>query len=143
MLGNLGANVVGIGVDIDSVGHRLLVVVFHHQVLLEEAEGLLGGGRGQADEEGVEVFQHLPPQVVDGAVTLVGDDEVEGLDGNIGVVLHRRRLTVHDVGVKAGKLLQLRVQLLPLEQRIDPLNGGDTDAAHRFNVAGLEELDVV
>ena len=71
MLRNRGADTVGIGVDIDTVGHRLLVVVFHHQVLLEEAERLLGGGRGQADEEGVEVLQHLAPQVVDGAVTLV------------------------------------------------------------------------
>ena len=60
--------------------------VLHDEVLVEEAEGLLGGRGGEADEGGVEVFQHLAPEVVDGAVALVGDDEVEGLDGDGGVV---------------------------------------------------------
>ena len=60
--------------------------VLHDEVLVEEAEGLLGRRGGEADERGVEVFQHLTPEVVDGAVALVGDDEVEGLDGDGGVV---------------------------------------------------------
>ena len=41
---------------------------------------------------GVEVFQHLSPEVVDGAVALVGDDDVEGLDGDGRVVLDGLRL---------------------------------------------------
>ena len=69
-----------------TVGHGHLVVVFHHQVLVEEAEGLLAGRGGESDEGGVEIFQHLRPEVVDGAVAFVGDDDVEGFDGDVGVV---------------------------------------------------------
>ena len=84
-----GADAVDVVVDVDAVGHGLLVAVFHDQVLVEEAEGLLGGRGGEADQVGVEVLQHLPPEVVDGAVALVGDDDVEGLDGDRRVVGQR------------------------------------------------------
>ena len=82
----VGADAVDVEVDVHAVGHGLLVVVLHDEVLVEEAEGLLGGRGGQADEEGVEVFQDLPPQVVDRAVALVDDDEIEGLDRDGRVV---------------------------------------------------------
>ena len=68
------------------------MAVFHHEVLIEEAEGLLAGRGGEADEVGVEVFEHLAPEVVDGAVALVGDDDVEGLDGDGRVVFDRLAL---------------------------------------------------
>ncbi len=89
-----GADAVDVVVDVHAVGHGLLVGVFHDQVLVEEAEGLLGGRGGEADEVGVEVFQHLRPEVVDGAVALVGDDEVEGLDGDLRVVLDGHGLSL-------------------------------------------------
>ncbi len=54
-----GADAVDVVADIDAVGHGLLVAVLHDEVLVEEAEGLLGGRGGEADEKGVEVFQHL------------------------------------------------------------------------------------
>ncbi len=75
-----GADTVHVVVDVDAVGHGLLVVVFHDEVLIEEAEGLLVGRGGEANEVGVEVFQHLRPEVVDGPMAFVGDDDVEGLD---------------------------------------------------------------
>ena len=37
---------------------------------------------GQSDQERVEIFQHLPPEVVNGPVALIDDDEIEGLDGD-------------------------------------------------------------
>ena len=37
------------------------------------------------DEEAVEVLQHLPPEVVDGAVTLVGNDDVDVSMGTSGL----------------------------------------------------------
>ncbi len=85
-LGHLRADAVDVVVDVDAVGHRLLVAVLHHQVLVEEAEGLLAGRGGEADQVGVEVLQHLAPQVVDRAVAFVGDDDVEGLDRELRVV---------------------------------------------------------
>ncbi len=90
--GDLGLDAVDVVVDVDAVGDGLLVAVFHHQVLIEEAEGLLVGRGGKADEVGVEVFQHLAPEVVDGAVAFVGDDDVEGLDGDGRVVVDGLRL---------------------------------------------------
>ena len=134
LLGDLGANPVGIEVHVHTVGHRLLVVVLHDQVLPEEAEGLLGGCRGQSDQEAVEVLQHLPPEVVDGAVTLVGNDDVESLDGNVAVVLDGdRRLSCRGY-VEAGKLLHLRGQVFALQDGVDPLDGGDADLAHGVDV---------
>ena len=86
LLGDLRLDAIDVVADVDAIGDGALVVVFHHEVLIEEADGLLRGRGGEADEEGVEVFEHLPPEVVDRAVALVGDDEVEGLDGDRGVV---------------------------------------------------------
>lgn len=47
---------------------------------------LVGRG-GQADLEGIEVLENLLPEVVDRAVALVDDDEVEQLRRDLGVVL--------------------------------------------------------
>ena len=38
---------------------------------------------------GIEIFQHLAPQMVDGTVAFVGDNDVEGLDRDAWVVLDR------------------------------------------------------
>jgi len=70
------------------------VGILHDQVLVEEAEGLFVGGGGQADEKGIEVFEHLAPEVVNGAVALVGDDKIKGLDGDGGVVFDGRDFLV-------------------------------------------------
>ncbi len=94
MLADQGADAIDVKVHVDAIGHGLLVVVLHDQILIEEAEGLLGGRGGEADDEGIEIFEHLPPQVVDGAVALVRDDEVESLDGKAGVVGDRDRLVL-------------------------------------------------
>ena len=119
------------------------MVVLRDHVLLEEAEGLHGGGRGQPYEEGVEVVEHLPPEVVDGAVALVGDDDVEGVDWYVGVVHDGRGLSAKRGRVEAGKLLLVGVELFALEDGVDALDGGDADTADRVDARGLEVLDVV
>ena len=86
--GDGGADAVHVVVDVDAVGHGLLVRVFHDEVLIEEAEGLLVGRGGEADEVGIEVFQHLRPEVVDGPVAFVGDDDVEGFNRNGRIVVN-------------------------------------------------------
>ena len=85
-LGDLGADAVDVEVDVHAVGHGLVVVVLHHQVLVEEAKRLLRGRGRQADQVGVEVFQNLAPEVVDRPVALVGEDDVERLDRDRRVV---------------------------------------------------------
>ena len=77
---------VNVEVNIDAVGDGLLVAVLHHQVLVEEAERLLGGRGSQSDQEGVKVLENLAPDVVNGAVAFVDEDHVERLDGEARVI---------------------------------------------------------
>src|SRR6185437_7458093 len=63
---------VNVVVDVNAIAHRSLVVVLHHQVLIEKAEGLFRRRRGKADQMGIEIFQHLAPEIVDRTVALVG-----------------------------------------------------------------------
>ncbi len=90
MRGDLGLNPIDVVVDVDAVGDRFFVVVLHDQVLIEKAEGLLRRRRSEADQMGVEVFQHLAPEIVDRAVAFVGNDDVEGIDRKCRVVFNRR-----------------------------------------------------
>ena len=63
--------------------------VFADHVLLEEPVGAVVRRGGEADQEGIEVLDHLPPQVVDRAVALVDDDRVEMLWRKRGAVSDR------------------------------------------------------
>ena len=139
-----GADPVDVEVDVDAVGDRLLVAVLHDEVLVEEAERLLRGRGGEADQEGVEVFEHLPPEVVDGAVALVDDDDVEGLDaGRRGC---RRPSTGRSrLGdLEAGALVELLVAArLAAQDRVEALDGGDGDAGDGVEAVRGEVLDVV
>ena len=85
LFGDLCFDAIDFVADIDAIGDGALVVVFHHEVLVEEPDGLLRRRGCEADEEGVEVFEHLPPEAVDGAVTLVGDDETNFSMGTAGL----------------------------------------------------------
>ena len=123
-LADLGLDPVEVEVDVDAVGHGLRVGVLGDQVLPEEAEGLLAGGGGQADDVGVEVVQHALPDAVDGAVGLIDDDQVERLRREGLVVGHGDR------GV-GDEVVQVRVvlvgDLVPGQCAEHPLDRGDDD----------------
>ena len=145
LLGDPGPDAVDIEADVHAIGHRLLVGVFLHEVVVEEADGLGGRRGGQPDQEGVEVVQHLPPEVVDGAVALIDDDEIEGLDGDARVVDDRQRLLD-----QAGRQLEQRLLVgrlvelfLALEHRVQALDRRDHDLARRGDGVRVEQLDVV
>ena len=127
LLGDPGPDAVDVEADVHAIGHGLLVAVFHHEVAVEEADGLGGRRGGQPDQEGVEVVEHLPPEVVDGAVALIDDDEVERLDGDVLVVDDRQRLLD-----QAGRQLEQRLLVgllvelfLALEDRVEALDRRD------------------
>jgi hypothetical protein len=143
LLRDESANGVEIEIDVDAVGYRLLERVFHDQVLMEEAEGLFRRSCGETDERGVEVLQHLAPEVVDGAVALVGNDEVEGLDGDSGIVGDGFERPLEHFQRSPGDLVQFGVQLLAFEHRVESLDGRDTHLGHRIDAAGLQVLHVV
>jgi hypothetical protein len=92
MLGNVGFDAIDVETYVDLVSHGLLVVVLADEILIKEAERLFRRGGGEADQKGIEVFEDLTPEVVDGAVALVHDNDVEELDGNGGIVDDGKRL---------------------------------------------------
>src|SRR5579859_8303161 len=92
LLGDAGADAVDVEVHIDAIGDGLLMAVFHDQVLVEEPERLFAWRGGQPDQEGIEVFQDLAPDVVDRPVTLVDEHHVEGLDWEARVIGYLNRL---------------------------------------------------
>ncbi len=125
--GHLGADAVHVVAHVDAVGHRALVGIVLHDVAAEEADGLRRGGCGQSDQARVEVLQHLAPNVVDRAMALVHDDEVECLDGKRRVVDHRQRLLREPPARLEHRVLFIRLVVLglALEDRVEPLDGRD------------------
>ncbi len=128
-------------VDVDPIGDRLRKPVLHHQVLVEEAKRLLAGRGSEADEEGVEVLEHLTPHAIDRTVALVDDDHIEGLDGQVFVVvdLDGALRFVVERGVLVEFLLE---RVVAPEDGVHPLNGADTHLGHRVDDVRREALDV-
>lgn len=127
LLGDSRADTVDIVADIHAVGHGALVAVLHDEVFVEEADGVRAGCGGEADEEGVEVFEHLAPQSVDGAVTFVGDEEVEEFRGDRGIVGDFARGRVAGVGLGDGMLVGLLVEFLSAQHGVESLDRADHD----------------
>jgi hypothetical protein len=77
---------------------------------------------------GIDVFQHLRPEVVDGPVAFVGDDDVEGLDGDGRIVVNRVWLFEEPFETGDGGFFVLVRQFPPLQHGIHALDGADADA---------------
>ena len=139
-----GIDAVDVAANVHAVGYGFLVVVFHDEVLLEETEGLFRRRGGEADERGVEVFEHLPPEIVDGAVAFIGDDEVEFLDREIWIVFDRERLLKERVGRFDRKIVEVgRGFFLALQHGVDALDRADDDAGRFVERVAAELLDDV
>ena len=59
VLGDLGADLVDVEIDVHLISDGLLMVVFDDEVLFREPERLFRGRRREADQEGVVVIEHL------------------------------------------------------------------------------------
>lgn len=144
-LGDLGFDAINVVADIHAIGDGALVVVFGYPVLVEIGDGLRRGRGGEADEGGVEVFEHLPPEIVDRAMALVGDDEVELLDGDGWIVSDIAGAGDAERGgqFRAGEIVRAFREIFAAQDRVEPLDGTDSDAADVIDVRGGEVLDVV
>ena len=145
LLGELGFDAVDVVAHIDLVDHGVFVGVFGDEVLPKKADGLFGGCGGEANEEGIEVFEHLAPEVVDGAVAFVDDDDIERFDGDVGVVADGPGLFVDGAAFyfKAGMFVGFVIQLLVGELGIQALDGGDGDLGGVGDAGAAEDVDVV
>ena len=140
---HFGFDAVHVVVDVHAIGHGLGVAVFHDQVLVEEAKGLLGGRGGQANQIGVKVLQHLAPQVVDAAVGLVGDHNVKALDGDGWVVANGLGVFEQGLNLLCGFFVRLLGQLAPFEHAEHALDGADDHAGGCVELVALQVLDDV
>ena len=94
IFGNLSFDAVDIVADVHAIGDGLFVSIFLDQIAVKESDGLRGRCGGQTDEERIEVFQGLPPQIIDGTVTFIDPThEIKRLYRNLGVIDHRQRRT--------------------------------------------------
>ena len=140
----MGTDTVDVVIDVNSIGYGLLMRVLHHQVLVKEPEGLLAGCGGEADEVGVEVLEHLRPEIVDGAVTFIGNDDIKGLDGDGRVVFDGLRLFEELLQAFNGHLLIFLTEVSALEHGEHTLNGADTDPSRGVEgVAGQALNDIL
>ena len=74
---------------------------------------------------------------------LIGDDEVEGFDGDFGVVFHLPGPVIGGSQLEAGLLVDIIVEFLAAQEGIEALDGADSDAGHGVKLAGGQVLDVV
>ena len=139
--GDLGLDPVDVVIHVDAIGHRLFVAVFHDQVLIEKAEGLLIGRGGKADDMGVEIFQHLAPEMIDRPVAFIGDDDVEGLDGDRRVVLDGLHVFENLLQTLDGFFFVLLGQVFSLEHGIEALDGADANPGRGVERVGGQALD--
>src|SRR5260370_12757385 len=140
----MGGGAGALEADVDLIGDGLLVVVLHDEILVEEAKGLLRGRGGEADEEGVEIFEELKPEGVDGAVGFVDDEEVESLDGDAGIVDDGKRVLVETGQGSERGFVKIGIEVrFASKHGVEALDGGDGDLGDGVELVGLEELNVV
>ena len=133
LFADAGADGIDFKAHVDAVRDGLLQGVLGYQVLLEKSESVRGGRSREPDKVSVEIVQDLPPDAIDGAVALVGDDEVEMLDGQRWIVGDRVQLPV--VGcpsLEGGRFFFRLVEFAALQHGIQTLNRGEDD----FGVRG-------
>ena len=78
-------------------------------------------------------------------MALVGDDEVEGFDGEGGAVgnLLAAALAERFRRLEAGEFIGVLGQFLTAQDGLDALDGGDGDAGDAVELVAGEVLDVV
>ena len=128
--------------NIDVIRDSLIPCVFADHVFLEEGKCALIRRRCQANQESVEVFQHLAPHVIDGAVAFVNNDTVEEFR-RIGRVIDHFTLFLRICGgvLKHGFFFRRLVQFLPGENRVHPLNCADANVDILWNGRFPQSLD--
>jgi hypothetical protein len=143
LAGDFGGDAIDIVANVDAVGHGPFVRVVLHDIAVEEADGLGCGSSGEADKEGVEVIQNLPPEVVNRAVAFIDDNEVKGFDGEIRVVDNGQRFFGHACGRFEHRLLFVRFFefLFAAEDGVEALDCSDADLAGRVERVAAEVLD--
>jgi DNA invertase Pin-like site-specific DNA recombinase len=128
LLGDAGFYPVNVVADIDAIGDGALVVVFGDAVLVEIGDGLRRGGGGEADEEGVKVFE----------------DRASG-DGDVLIVWKLDRLgrSLPHLIETVSALEKRAVGFHSLTEAIDTTTPGGRLVFHLFGALGQFERDLI
>jgi hypothetical protein len=76
-------------------------------------------------------------------VAFVRDDEIERLDGDGGIVNDFARTTIGSGEFESGDFIDIFIEFLAAEHRVEALDGADRDASDIVELVGSEMLDVV
>jgi hypothetical protein len=96
---------------------------------------------GEANEQGIEVFEDLPPKIVDGAVAFIGNNEVEGFDRDGGVVDDVLWPLVCSGDFETRFFIEVFLQFLTAEQGVEALDGANGDPVlHEVRARQVEPL---
>ena len=100
IIGDFGLNSVYITIDIDSICDCSLMGILHHQVLIEETQGLFQWSGSHTYQDSIKVFQYLPPRVIDGTMAFIDDYEVKGFDRDIRIIVDLYWLGIYRFYIK-------------------------------------------
>src|SRR2546422_1426388 len=93
---------------------------------------------------GVEIFQHLAPEIVDRTVALVCDDDIEGVDWDRRVVFYGRGFFEELLQSLDRSLVSFFIKLLALEHGVETLDRADANLCRGVeNVRGQALEDVL
>jgi hypothetical protein len=126
----------------DAVGDGAFMTVLADDVLAEEAECAVVGCR-QARQVGVRVLDDLASEIVNGAVALIDDAEVEELRRDLLVVDGWQRLFRACEVLGGVTFLGAFVERLVFQDGVHPLDSADADLAAPGDERALQALDVV
>ena len=117
-----------------AINNSLFPGILADYIFVKKSEGALIRRGCQSYDEGVEILQHLAPDIVDRAVTLVHDDAVEKLRRVFDVInyLPGWFYIGGDIFVK-WCFLGGFIQILALQNGIHPLDGADIDLGGQWH----------
>ena len=141
---NIGLNEEDVLTDIDPIDNGLLSRIFADHVLVEKGKGALVRRGGQADDESVEILQHLIPHVVDRPMAFIDNDAVEKLRGNLFVIDDLFcGLCVGSGLLEEGFFLCGFIHFLTLQDGVHPLNGADADLDVIGDIGAVQAANAV
>ena len=141
---HVGFNEENVLAHIHAVDDGLLTGILADHVLVEKGKGAFVRRGGQADDESVEILQHLIPHVVDRPMAFIDNDAVEKFRGIFLVVDDLfRRLRVGPGLLKEGFFLCGFIHFLTLQDGVHPLNGADADLDVIGDIGAVQAANTV
>ena len=141
---HVGFNEENVLAHIHAVDDGLLTGILADHVLVEKGKGALVRRGGQANDEGVEIFQHLIPNVIDRPMAFIDDDAVEKLRGNLFVIDDLFcGLCVGSGLLEEGFFLCGFIHFLALQDGVHPLNGADADLDVIGDIGAVQAANTV